>query len=887
MKQYFFLGIFFGATLLFPGNSRAQTAPQIPQNLAAEAISACGVQLTWSQPDAADYFNIRVNNGTWVTLPMAGGTGNFQILRTSENSTLRPGQTETYQIQACANIATDNPCSNGSTIVSAETPAIPDAPAVPGNLKTERWEENGTRVVLSWLFGETGATKGIRIFRSDAADGSNSVPVTTTRSTYRANELGSTWSDLVSTDAPHAYRIKTYSTDLYCPVVDDGTPEDAYWVKFSGSASEALTIPSRPATIGVKETRDNNSKAAFEWGNVGNETGYVFQIWQDGTATPGNASAETHAADVTGTDLYSLNGVFNYRVKACNATGNTIGCSDFRVPPTPFSSGLVPPQSTRLVVQNLDFRTQKADVALMWNDFASYERNVVIYRKLASDASFPATPTRTFSSGQLSCTGDTPLVCSVTDTNVDLGSVYEYQVRFKALSDGSEIASPETLRVNLDLTPIKGLGWSSSVGWVSVNSETTRPDGTKHSSGEQYGIFYDSEGTVLGEARVQNYGWISFYPEDLSGCPDGSAELCRAKIVVAEDGKQYLRGWGRFLSAKDGSWHGWISFGEKKINGSMRTALGSGRNTESWWTPDFLGVKMRDALEKPTAGFASLVRAFRTWIVSAQTVGGLKEVVELKSVGTLSGQAWGGDLVGWIGFGCGDVYGISCNQPPVVSNVTVDLLSASEGWCAQVPTYAVRWNYSDPDGDTRRNATIRFKKVSDGTVSATQSISDPSSTPNQQHNFEDPLGFNDTGRYNESGFLAPGTEYRAEVIVTDSAGNASLAAASAPFTTSPYYYPLVSSAYTPSTVTPLAPVTFTDASVDRSAQSIALSRQWVFSGTPATSQAAQVNVIFGSSTPSARLTVTDTNGRQCMLEETLPRTGSGTTGTKRRVFIER
>ena len=897
MKRFSFFSLFFSVIFALSGTSFAQIAPAVPQSPVAAPISACGVELQWNQSDSADSFDVRINGGLWSKLAISGGTGSISFLRTAKDSSLRPEQTTTYQIRACNNIGG---CSEGSSIISATTPAVPAAPALPTHLRTEGWMSNGSQVILSWLFSETSATKGIRVYRSDEVNGSNPVPVATTRSTYRANELQPTWSDPVSTNDPHAYRIKTYSTDLHCPAVNDITPTDAYWVKFSGSFSEALTIPKRPATVEVKATQENNSKAAFKWENVQNETGYVFQIWQAGTATPGDSVTQTHGANDTDTNFYPLNGSFNYRVKACNITGNNIGCSDFRNPIAPFSSGLVPPQNVRADVASLNFGAGTAAISLTWDDNASYNREIRIYRKIAGDASFPATPRKTLGAEEVSCAESSPLTCSTTDT-ADLGSDYEYHVRFKELPNGPEIASLEIPRVNLDLEPINGLGWSSAIGWISMNSETVGPGNKKHIEHSQpgksavpYGVYRDSDGLVGGQAWVENYGYITFVPKYLEGCPDGTTELCRAKIVE-ENGKFFLRGWGRFWSAQSGSWHGWVSFGEKKLNGTTRVAFGLEGETISWWNPDFLGVKMRNALEKPTAGFASLLNTFKTWIASAQTIDGSREVVEFKkSQGTLSGQAWGGDLVGWIGFGCGENYGVSCNQPPVVSNVTVNLLSASEGWCAPTPTYVIQWNYGDPDGDAQKKAEINFRKVSNGAISATRTLTTPSSVPNQQYNLGDPLGYN-AGMlagytdypYNRPNFLARDTAYYAEVTVWDSAENNSLAT-SANFKTPEYYSPLADFATPDGIKSAPAATTFVDESKSRlpeGAHSLALTRAWTFDGgIPTSSIASQVEVVLGSLTKTT-LSATDVLGNQCITEQSFSR-GSASS-TKRRVFIER
>lgn len=96
---------------------------------------------------------------------------------------------------------------------------------------------------------------------------------------------------------------------------------------------------------------------------------------------------------------------------------------------------------------------------------------------------------------------------------------------------------------------LSGWAWSSTIGWVSLNSTT--------GGGANHGVNVSSSGLMSGYAWSPNVGWISFNSSNLSGCPSGT---CTANFN-SQTGA--VTGWARAIagngsSVQTGNWGGWI-----------------------------------------------------------------------------------------------------------------------------------------------------------------------------------------------------------------------------------------------------------------------------------------------------------------------------------------
>ncbi len=125
-------------------------------------------------------------------------------------------------------------------------------------------------------------------------------------------------------------------------------------------------------------------------------------------------------------------------------------------------------------------------------------------------------------------------------------------------------------------TNLEGYAWSSTIGWISFNSNN------QNSGGGSYAVSESSTGALSGYAWSPNIGWVSFNSSDVSGCPSGS---CAAQ--VQSNGN--VTGWARAIAAPAagsdaGGWGGWIELSgvKQSSNGAWSGyAWGGGSATQT------------------------------------------------------------------------------------------------------------------------------------------------------------------------------------------------------------------------------------------------------------------------------------------------------------------
>ncbi|MFH0806234.1 MAG: fibronectin type III domain-containing protein [Candidatus Brennerbacteria bacterium] len=706
---------------------KAQTLPAVPDLQSANAISACAVELRWNQPDSADYFNYSRNNSNSSLVPNVTGDGAKSFTQTQ----LLPARSYVYKVQACRIVGgTGGNCSAFSNTQTISTLAIAEPPATPTDLRVARWESNGSAAVLTWTPSATPPNSGFRIFRSD--DGGNTFVLVTNGTiplkSFQDNR--SEFRDAVSTDVFHIYKIATYQTDASCAPVTSDTPDENIvagpvpaYVRFS-PLSPDFVVPPRPASVSVKEASNDRTRVNFEWSNVEGENAFQFEMseFEDfrTLATP-NGQPIVKNQNVLQTGFFTVQArkALHYRIRACTA----VGCSEYRRSIEPYVSGFVGP--SELSASVVPHGASAADVRLSWRDFADYYHRTRIYRKLSTEANFPAIPLAELPGS--GCFGS-PITCdsypvSYTDANLSLGNrTYEYQVKFLVLPAATEESEPsKTESANLNLTFLNQWGWANvgdvrastpitEMQWVGVTSagnpresceawlartgqwspggelprvrdltpgRSNPPDAGKciyitsdrsllsprifpsndasrdyspasdyvGSIGEyvtevrrdvvvgqeesvvgylgigwirsaydavksawgisaeppdsqSYGVAVDGSGKISGHAWTPNGGWLSFNNAELEGCPQipGAEAPCEARINLVTGA---VSGWAKFIGW--GSSDGWVSLSAK-----------SG---------------------EPAYG---LIYVMTDWSPTTRV---------------LTGQAWGGEVTGWLSFG--------------------------------------------------------------------------------------------------------------------------------------------------------------------------------------------------------------------------------------------
>jgi len=155
---------------------------------------------------------------------------------------------------------------------------------------------------------------------------------------------------------------------------------------------------------------------------------------------------------------------------------------------------------------------------------------------------------------------------------------------------------------------VSGYAWSSNIGWVSFNCTNDSSCG-----GSSYGVNVDASGNLSGYAWSSNLGWISFNSGDVAGCPGTVSCGPRLDQATGE-----LTGWAKGLAIGGTGWDGFISL---------------------------------NCLNNSSCGGSD----YRVTVAQTDPC-------------SWSGWAWGGAVVGWLGFS-GSGYGVegsgnACVTPP-------------------------------------------------------------------------------------------------------------------------------------------------------------------------------------------------------------------------------
>lgn len=171
--------------------------------------------------------------------------------------------------------------------------------------------------------------------------------------------------------------------------------------------------------------------------------------------------------------------------------------------------------------------------------------------------------------------------------------------------------------------PLQTGVWSGNVGWISLNncSDATAANCTS----VPYGISLNEQtGYITGSAWSSNVGWISFNAADTAACPGGAPRLAS----VGGSSFTTLRGSARVLNGGDPYWNGCISLS----------------SSNPGYTPNVGQHQIR-------------------------YVFGTKEFF---------GEAWGGPVVGWVGFNAHVEEPVNVNQPLVIFDANPNTIGVGQ-----------------------------------------------------------------------------------------------------------------------------------------------------------------------------------------------------------------
>lgn len=822
------LGVALAIGLAMPTTSHAQAQCTVAAKFDVAPSSACAVTLSgWTREVKSCVIRASLNNRTVTRTPSSGSPSTFTVSRTLasyDDTGLTPGETYSYTAKG---LTVNSLTSVKSTPVSVVTPALPSAPSV----STIGANESGGNMKVSFDGSKAlSAYGGYTLTRVAGYTGA----AQTLYSGVATPLFGSTF--VYSDNSYNPLTVNTYEAKFF--ETDSGCNANTKNV----STSATVTVPGIVTNLVATAA---TTSVSLSWTNGMGQT-YADIYKKTGTGAWGLLTTVT-------TNTYKDTSVapgasYTYKVMAVAKISGNTGYAGFSadalaaVPATP-----IPVPTLNFAARVVYIGTSTADINFTWNNI----HPGFAYKVELATSSAPSGYRTMVNAGGLAAT-TTPM--NATAYGVPVGGLNQFRV----LTEGVKDVSP---LVTVDLSYkalVKGTAWSSTTGWVSLSCETQGTDCTSN----RYSVAIGTDNELRGVAWSQGSGWLSFNKADLAGCPDGAANPnnCVAKLDKSAN-PAHVVGWARFLNQSNGAWDGWMSLNSVPAS-SVALAAPAPASTRIWNAFTSAG-SFRSAsglYDKVAATFQMAVNTLQAY---AQTPPAAYGLTYTDGTGKVGGQAWGGNVVGWVDFS-----GVS--GAPVVSNVTfkegamINPARTGGTWCDDDPYYAINWIYANSGGTTQKQVKVTVYNASSGAPYVMTT-----GTSYSRYNLFDPISV-----------VGPKKSFYVGVSAYD--GNTwSAESLSAPTTTPARYYPLTYFSWSPTPAKTAWPISFTGTStLDRSGGVAPLSTwSWLWNFPHATSTDSTrpidttkptATVIFdpatASSTDVVTLTVTDA-GHACSLSQ--------------------
>jgi len=210
---------------------------------------------------------------------------------------------------------------------------------------------------------------------------------------------------------------------------------------------------------------------------------------------------------------------------------------------------------------------------------------------------------------------------------------------------------------------IWGWAWTGDtggdgIGWISLSCKN-------EGASTDYGIDIESDGNLTGYAyfdmndsvtSIEEIGWIDFNP-DLSGRPGGPNYTARIDIDGTTCGQVgRVCGWARALNT-DSSWDGWLLFNENPSH------------------------------------------SFTSYSVNLNSV---------PSISTITGYAWGSDVLGWVKIDAQTNFKLSTPNPPTASGFRMD---GTPDYCTSIQRrgyVTLSWLYQSDGGYSQEQYELQI-----------------------------------------------------------------------------------------------------------------------------------------------------------------------------------
>jgi hypothetical protein len=574
-----------------------------PVNFQTNAISTCLIRATWNTVTGADHYMLESSPNTSLTpAKFRAVPSSSRPIVTYDVSELAPNTHLYFQVAAVDTAGDYSAYSPTTDATTRPTPATstPKLTAAAGQYGNKQIRIDFATTTSLSQYG------GWEIQYGTSTNGTNFSPwqtisgqVTPWDGTYYVDNGNGLY---LNPSLAYEYRVRNYNSDLGCST-------DWY-----SDYSSPIIVPAIPTGFSAKYHYDVNMSPpniiSLAWNASAGADHY--EVLRDGNDGQGYVSVTSTTVTSFTDDNIQTSHQYTYKVRAYNsADPNLTGYSDF-TPPVKVNTGGAPQNfkaNVSNVYQDANGNTA-ADIALSWDNTYPIDppngqpgSNYYVYEAIGVNA------TTSFTQIGVMPPSATSVATISTSTTVATGpgKGYTFCVSAKIGTVFTPCSTPVSIDTNLvslknyawtAYTPNGGGGGQVGIGAISFSSAN------EISPTVPYGVFMNNTtGALSGYAWAgdsPDYGWLSFNASDVQNCPPQSqAHTLSSNCAPTVDKNGDLTGWARFIGASSslGAWDGWVSLSGYDANIQNKYKVHYDSSTENF-----------------------------------------------------SGEAWGGDVVGWISF---------------------------------------------------------------------------------------------------------------------------------------------------------------------------------------------------------------------------------------------
>lgn len=550
------------AAAVFFVSAAEAVAPTPPFFDSAIATSSCAVDLGFrtSGSEPVTYFKAKrqkTGSPSFVTISLPGAPATGCEIVTPGLPTLRckvtdthtsepiidPAQSYIYKLQSC----NGDGCSTDSAPRSVTTLPLSASGAAPSIINSTPSAIASRYVTIEWD-AITPEPEGFQVWLTSSTNGGATFLSYNPSPTYDELPGYTTLQDVNVPNVNWAHKIKLNAITSGGLGCDPTRPEHT-----GASAADEIIVPARPQNVAAIYNQAADSiNVTWDDSSTGEGDEEDFEVWRGvGASYPVSLVATLSRGTTSYTDASCGAGTTCfYRVRACR--GTTLRSCSFYSELGQASTGIATPSDLEARLVKVSRTTGKGYVNLSWNDRNIDESGFTVERADVSSGIFSPI---VLGGCEFRLLGRNINEC--TD-EIRLGADYKYRVLARKDLVFSPPSNEIVVKANVNLA-LQGQAWSAitsslwsrygGIGWVDFNSTDNK-----------YSVHVHTDGSLSGLAWADNgYGWVSFDPLDLQGCPSGT---CNATLTA--DNK--LTGWARFYSAvaykDEPTYSGWVSFGD-------------------------------------------------------------------------------------------------------------------------------------------------------------------------------------------------------------------------------------------------------------------------------------------------------------------------------------